>query len=257
MEVFYLGLFLLLGGITGVLSGFFGIGGGMVIVPIMLLLGHSYESAVGISILQMACSSIVGSLANFKKGLLDVRTGIYVGLGGMVGASFSGLILRSFSHKMLLGIFILVTLYSFIRFAFKSKNPPASLEGLHTLGLKQKTLLLGIGALTGVFAISLGIGGGVLMVPLLAYYLKIPAKQSVPLGLFFVIFSSISGVISLARHALFNLHDLQWGLMVGLGSVGGVMVGVKLMPSVSALWHRRALLGVYACAIAVSIYKWF
>ncbi|WP_411697016.1 TSUP family transporter, partial [Helicobacter baculiformis] len=60
------------------MSGFFGIGGGMVIVPTMLVLGHSYDSAVGISILQMACSSVVGSLANFKKGLLDVRTGVYV-----------------------------------------------------------------------------------------------------------------------------------------------------------------------------------
>ncbi|WP_104751684.1 sulfite exporter TauE/SafE family protein, partial [Helicobacter baculiformis] len=178
-----------------------------------------------------------------------------VGLGGMVGASFSGLILRTFSHKVLLGAFILVTLYSFIRFAFKSKSVPLAQEPL-ILGRKQKTLLLGIGALTGVFAISLGIGGGVLMVPLLAYYLKIPAKQSVPLGLFFVIFSSISGVISLAHHSLLDLHDLQWGLMVGLGSVGGVILGVKLVPLVGALWHRRALLGVYACAIAVSIYKW-
>ncbi|WP_120946024.1 sulfite exporter TauE/SafE family protein [Helicobacter labacensis] len=257
MEVWVLALFLLLGGITGAMSGFFGIGGGMVIVPTMLVLGHSYDSAVGISILQMACSSVVGSFANFKKGLLDVKIGVWVGLGGMVGASFSGLILASFSHKTLLGAFIVVTLYSFVRFVFKSKATPLESKEPFILSAKHKALLLGIGALTGVFAISLGIGGGVLMVPLLAYYLKIPAKQSVPLGLFFVIFSSFSGVISLARHSLLDFEDLQWGLMVGLGSVGGVILGVRLVPLVPALWHRRALLSVYTCAITISIYKWF
>ncbi|WP_158653512.1 sulfite exporter TauE/SafE family protein, partial [Helicobacter felis] len=83
MDMINLVLFLLLGGFTGLLSGFFGIGGGMVIVPVMLVLGHSYDSAVGISILQMVFSSVVGSWTNFKKGFLDVRTGIFVGLGGM------------------------------------------------------------------------------------------------------------------------------------------------------------------------------
>ncbi len=250
-------LFLLLGGFTGLLSGFFGIGGGMVIVPVMLVLGHSYDSAVGISILQMVFSSVVGSWTNFKKGFLDVRTGIFVGLGGMVGASFSGLILRTFSHKFLLGAFILVALYSFLRFAFKNKSPVVDSPQDFTLNTRTKLILIIIGALTGVFAISLGIGGGVLMVPLLAHYLKIPAKQSVPLGLFFVIFSSISGVLSLERHDLLDLYDLQWGLMVGIGSVIGVVIGVRLMPLVPALWHRRALLGIYAISIGISIYKWF
>nr|WP_199769182.1 sulfite exporter TauE/SafE family protein [Helicobacter cynogastricus] len=252
-----LGLFALLGVGTGLLSGFFGIGGGMVIVPVMLVLGHSYDSAVGISILQMVFSSVVGSWTNFKKGFLDVRTGIFVGLGGMVGASFSGLILRTFSHKFLLGIFILVTLYSFLRFAFKSKRSAVDSYQDLNLDTKNKLILVVIGALTGIFAISLGIGGGVLMVPLLAYYLKIPPKQSVPLGLFFVIFSSASGVLSLAGHGLLDLHALQWGLMVGVGSVMGVVIGVRLMPLVPAIWHRRALLVIYAIAIAVSIYKWF
>ncbi|WP_104726533.1 sulfite exporter TauE/SafE family protein, partial [Helicobacter felis] len=178
-------------------------------------------------------------------------------LGGMVGASFSGLILRTFSHKFLLGVFILVALYSFLRFAFKGKSPVVDNPQDFTLDTRTKLILIIIGALTGVFAISLGIGGGVLMVPLLAHYLKLPAKKSVPLGLFFVIFSSVSGVLSLKRHDLLDLYDLQWGLMVGIGSVIGVVIGVRLMPLVPALWHRRALLGIYAISIGISIYKWF
>ncbi|WP_285692642.1 sulfite exporter TauE/SafE family protein, partial [Helicobacter ailurogastricus] len=92
-------LFLLLGGFTGVLAGFFGIGGGMVIVPAMLLCGHGYDSAVGISILQMACSSVVGSVANFKKGLLDLHVGFWVGLGVLLGVRLVGKVFPQ-SHRL-------------------------------------------------------------------------------------------------------------------------------------------------------------
>lgn len=252
-----LGLFLLLGLVTGVMAGFFGIGGGMVIVPTMLLLGHSYDSAVGISVLQMACSSVVGSWSNFKKGLLDWRVGVYIGLGGMGGASFSGLILSVVPHRVLLGVFVALTLYSFLRFLFVKPSTQTHAPVLLNPNLKDKLLLAGIGALTGIFAISLGIGGGVLMVSLLSYYFGLGPKQSVPLGLFFVVFSSISGVLSLMQQHFLGSANLQGGLVVGVGSVLGVMGGVRLVPLVSNMWHRRWLLGVYALSILVSTYKLF
>ncbi|CRF51928.1 sulfite exporter TauE/SafE family protein [Helicobacter ailurogastricus] len=250
-------LFLLLGGFTGVLAGFFGIGGGMVIVPAMLLCGHGYDSAVGISILQMACSSVVGSVANFKKGLLDLHVGFWVGLGGLVGASFSGAVLTHTPHKILLGIFILVTLYALLRFIFVPKKAQEQDAKKLQLNLKNKATLIAIGVLTGIFAISLGIGGGVLMVPLLSYYLGLTPKQSVPLSLFFVVFSSISGVVSLYQSHILQWQYLQWGLLVGVGSVLGVLLGVRLVPKVSAQIHRLSLMVVYTLSLAVSIYKWF
>nr|WP_281746820.1 sulfite exporter TauE/SafE family protein [Helicobacter suis] len=248
-------LFLLVGVFTGVLSGFFGIGGGMVIVPTMLFLGHSYASAVGISVLQMALSSVVGSVANFKKGLLNMSVGLYVGLGGLVGSSFSGLILTHVPHKILLGLFILVTLYSLLRFILGSSQNSQESQ-LQDLTNKDKFNLLWIGALTGIFAISLGIGGGVLMVPLLSRYLNLSPKQSVPLSLFFVVFSSVSGVFSLSHQGLLHLQNMRWGLLGGVGSVLGVMLGVKLVPLIPSIWHRRLLISVYTLSILVSIYKW-
>ncbi|WP_163555394.1 sulfite exporter TauE/SafE family protein [Helicobacter suis] len=255
MEVITSLLFLLLGVFTGILAGFFGIGGGMVIVPTMLFLGHSYASAVGISILQMALSSVVGSVANFKKGLLNMSVGLYAGFGGLIGAGFSGLILKYIPHKILLGLFILVTLYSLLRFVLGGSQKSQERQ-IQNLTSKDKFNLLWIGAFTGIFAISLGIGGGVLMVPLLSRYLNLSPKQSVPLSLFFVVFSSISGVISLTHQGLLQLQNMRWGLLVGVGSVLGVMLGVRLVSLVPTIWHRGLLIFVYILSILVSIYKW-
>ncbi|GMB95865.1 sulfite exporter TauE/SafE family protein [Helicobacter sp. NHP22-001] len=257
MDIVMHALFLLLGGVTGVMAGFFGIGGGMVIVPAMLLSGYGYDSAVGISILQMACSSVVGSVANFKKGLLDLHVGFWVGLGGLFGAGFSGVILTHIPHKILLGLFILMTFYSLLRFFLKSKKSKEADKRARgfVLNLKSKCILVAIGALTGIFAISLGIGGGVLMVSLLSHYLGLSPKQSVPLSLFFVVFSSISGVASLYQSHILEWQYLQWGLLVGVGSVLGVLVGVKLVTRVSAQLHRYLLISAYALSLVISTYK--
>ncbi|CCB79365.1 integral membrane protein [Helicobacter bizzozeronii CIII-1] len=257
MEMAQLGLFWLLGLLTGVMTGFFGIGGGMVIVPTLLLAGYSYDGAVGISILQMVCSSVAGSVANFRKGLLDLRVGFWVGLGGLMGAGFSGAILTHVPHKILLGLFILMTFYSLLRFFLKSKKSTGKKIKSAQLQPKDKVILIAIGALTGIFAISLGIGGGVLMVSLLSYYLGLDPKQSVPLSLFFVVFSSISGVASLYQSHILEWQYLQWGLLVGVGSVLGVLVGVRLITKVSTLTHRYALIMAYLVCLAVSLYKFF
>jgi uncharacterized membrane protein YfcA len=76
---------LLVGIFIGTMSGFFGIGGGMILVPILLVLGFEIKDAIGISIVQMVFSSVFGSYLNHKKGSLIIGEGIFVGLGGFVG----------------------------------------------------------------------------------------------------------------------------------------------------------------------------
>lgn len=87
-------------------------------------------------------------------------------------------------------IFALLVVYSMIQFVLNPKKDLiADTKRYHLQGLK----LFLIGALTGFFAITLGIGGGMLMVPLMHYFLGYDSKKCVALGLFFILFSSISG----------------------------------------------------------------
>ncbi|PAF47581.1 hypothetical protein BKH46_03925 [Helicobacter sp. 12S02634-8] len=243
-----------IGVLSGIAAGFFGMGGGTIIVPIMLVLGHSIHHAIGISVMQMIFSSTFGSIINYKKGLLNIQDGIYAGIGGLIGASFSGMILGSITPKVLTSLFLIITIYSFIKYAFKIKattnlTPPIRSK------LSERLILIVTGIITGIFAISLGIGGGLLMVPILGYYLGYESKKVVPLGLFFVIFSSISGTISFHDSDVINTQVLHTGLCIGIASMVGVWIGIRLIQIASAKIHRNALLIVYMLSILATAYK--
>lgn len=258
MEVFIL---LALGLITGTLSALFGIGGGVVIVPCMLYLHYlapsmdfSSHDAVGISIMQMIFSSVFGSCVNiFKKKNLDLKEALFLGAGGLLGAAFSGILVSGLSSKTLLLIFLLVSCYTFYKFLRSSKPSPRASS--LALGSKKYGFLFFVGSLTGLFAISLGIGGGVIMTPLLAYYLGFETKKVVPLSLFFIALASISGTTSFVTAGIVTDEVFRAGLTLGIASLGGVLIGSRLIEIISSTMHRRVLLGIYAVSILATLNK--
>lgn len=244
-------ILVLIGCVSGVAAGFFGIGGGVIIVPCLLLLGMQMEYAIGISIMQMVFSSTFGSLINIFQKKLDIYHGIFVGFGGLIGASFSGMIVDTLSSQILLLLFLLLSCVSFYKYVFNVKttanpNPPI------TNPIKKKYFMIGAGFLTGIFAVSLGVGGGLILAPLLAYYLGFDSKKVVPISLFFIIFASVSGSVSLASH---NLIDFESGLIIGISSMFGVACGIYLISKVTLSNHRYALISIYAFSIALTLWK--
>jgi len=85
---------IIIGIFVGFFSGFLGIGGGTVLVPVLLFLGFGFKEAIGISVTQMMLSSIYGSYLNYKKGLLKIKNGLSLALGGALGAALSGFIVK-------------------------------------------------------------------------------------------------------------------------------------------------------------------
>ncbi len=250
MDTFVLAL---LGIIAGCISSLFGLGGGMIIVPSMLYFNtiipsmeFSTHHAVGISVMQMIFSSFFGTYLNiFKKKNLDIKHAIFLGLGGAIGASFSGFLLDLVEAKHLTLIFLIISCLTFYKFLFGSK--PKQNENV---GTKDKRVILVIvGMLTGVFAVSLGIGGGILLTPLLMYYLGFDTKKIVPMSLFFILFSSTSGIVSLVHHEVITNTVLHAGLTVGIFSIVGVIIGQKLMDKISTSKHKIILTVLYLLSI--------
>jgi len=238
MMAFDLSALIALGLCAGVVAGFFGIGGGTFIVPAMMAFGHDIKTAVGISIMQMIFSSVYGTYLNLKRSNLDAKDGIYVGIGGLFGASLSGVVVEAIPSKVLEIVFLLLVIYSIIRFSrpiVPKDSPPQS-------NMRNKIILITLGACTGVFAISLGIGGGLLLAPILALYLGYDSKKIIPISLFFVIFSSFSGFLSLAYH---GYVDYAHGITVGIASLFGVSFGIWLISKTNAARHRKLLLLMY------------
>lgn len=249
LDLWSVGGLLAVGLLAGILAGLFGIGGGAIIVPMMILLGNDIKIAIGISIMQMIFSSVYGSYVNYKKKNLDFRDGVYVGIGGLIGASFSGLVISSVPSGILEIIFSLFIVYSIVRFFFTNAYGGERKVGE---GWKSILFLIGCGCVVGVFAISLGIGGGMMLAPLLAYYLGYSSKQIVPISLFFVIFSSVSGFTSLALH---GYVDYIQGCIVGIASLVGVRIGIWTLSKVDSKKHKYALLAMYLFVLAIMFDK--
>jgi len=241
-------LLILVGMIVGTLSGFFGIGGGMILVPILLLLGIDIKTAIGISIVQMVFSSFYGSYLNHKKGSLILGEGIWVGVGGFVGGAIGANISDRVPDELLQYLFLGLLLFALYRL-FSAKVTDDSM----VKSLEKRTLFL-VGLIIGIFAISLGVGGSILLTPILAGFLHYPIKKAVSAGLFFVAFSSVAGLfMKLSTGTI----DLEKGIYVAVASLVGVYLGVWLKDHVTASKHKLYLLIMYSVALLILIKKMF
>ncbi|GAA9183836.1 hypothetical protein BIZ47_03035 [Helicobacter pylori] len=263
----------LVGLFTGITAGFFGIGGGEIVVPSAIFAHFSYSHAVGISLMQMLFSSVVGSIINYKKGLLDLKEGSFAAFGGLIGAILGSFILKIIDDKILMAVFVVVVCYTFIKYAFSNNKKPEHFEEMHfDLHANNKTpekkrslpfvsmdrthgVLMLAGFVTGIFSIPLGMGGGILMVPFLGYFLKYDSKKIVPLGLFFVVFASLSGVISLYNGRVLDNISVQAGVITGIGAFLGVGIGIKLIALANEKVHKILLLLIYALSILATLHK--
>lgn len=224
-----------LGIAVGALSGYFGIGGGTILVPILLFMGFDIKTAIGISVVQMVFSSVYGSFLNFKKGSLQFDTVLPIGAGGFVGALLSGWVVLALSSETLEYVFIVFVIIALVRMGYKPAKYKQS-KPVHPL------VLFAIGMLLGIFAISIGVGGSILLVPILVGFLHFELKKAISAGLFFVVFSSISGFISLSMAG--QIQYLE-GTLIGLSSLIGVYIGVNLAGLTSSSVQKRLLLIFY------------
>jgi len=238
---------ILVGVLVGTLSGFFGIGGGM--IPILMLLGIDIKTAIGISIVQMVFSSIYGSYLNHKKGSLVIGEGIWVGVGGFVGGFIGAYVSLLVPESILEYLFLSLLIFALYRlFSAKVKDDNSVVKTLDPL------VLFTVGGIIGLFAISLGVGGSILLTPILAGFLHYPIKKAVSAGLFFVVFSSLAGLIS---HLSVGHVDLEKGLFVAVASLLGVFIGIWLKDHVSSSQHKLYLLIMYMVALLILVKKMF
>ena len=240
-------ILVLVGVLVGTLAGFFGIGGGMILIPILMFLGIDIKTAIGISIVQMAFASVYGSYLNHKRGSLIIGEGIWVGVGGFFGGFIGAYVSNLIPSTVLEYLFLSLLTFALLRM-FSAKEHTGTVKSLNSI------VLFSVGFLIGIFAISLGIGGSILLTPILAGFLHYPIKKAVSAGLFFVVFSSIAGLIS---HSSAGTIDLEKGIYVAVASLLGVYIGIWLKDQVSASKHKTYLLIMYVVAMLLVMKKIF
>ncbi len=238
---------ILLGLVVGFISGFFGIGGGTILVPALLYFGFDIKHAIGISVMQMLFSSLYGSYLNHKKGSLVLKEGYVLGIGGFIGALGSGAVVHFFPGKTLSLIFLAIVIFAIYRF-FQAPVESNKEE------INNQVLLFFVGVGVGLLAISVGVGGSILLTPILVGFLHYHVKKAISMALFFVVFSSMSGFISLSFYGYIEyLH----GLVIGLTSLIGVYLGIHVAHKTHAKRHKKLILLLNFVILALIINKIF
>jgi len=231
----------------GTMSGFFGVGGGMILIPILLMLDFNIKIAIGISIMQMVFSSVFGSFLNYKKGTLVLGEGIYVGLGGFIGGYIGGYVTQYISDALLQFTFLGLLIFALIKLLLVKL-----VEDDVTAKTLNKGLLIFIGLGIGIFSMTLGIGGAILLTPILVGMLHYPIKKAISASLFFVVFSSIAGLISRLDNGTIDFTN---GMIVATASLLGVAFGIWLKEHINSKNHKNALVMLYLFALILIVKK--
>ncbi len=222
----------IIGIFVGFISGFFGVGGGMILVPILIYLGFDIKNAIGISVVSMLFSSVYGSYLNYKKGLLLLDNTLFFGLGGFVGGLGGGYVVDRLSSQSLTFILFFVVLFAIYKF-FHSPIVSNKKE------LNHKILFVSIGLVIGLLSTSVGIGGAILLVPIMVGFLYFDIKRAIAVSLFFVVFSSFAGFISLS---FYGYIDYYHGVIVGVSSLLGVFFGISISHKTNPKRHKSLIL---------------
>ena len=240
--------------LVGIISGFFGVGGGMILVPMLMALGFDIKSAIAISTVQMVFSSINGSIMNYRKGKLQLNEGIWVGVGGLLGGIVGARMTDLLSRETLQYIFLALILFALARLITAKKPHPDQEEGSFS-----RAVLFGIGFGIGIIAMMLGVGGSVMLTPILVGFLHFPTKKAATAGLFFVVFSSVAGLgYKLAAGTFSDLSlDSITVLSVAVAALAGVMIGITLKDIVSDRHHRLSMIVLYLVILGLLIKKIF
>lgn len=233
----------LIGLATGLLSGGFGVGGGIILVPLLLAVGMDRHRAHATSLASIFPIAVAGAVSFGLSGEVDLDLGIAVGLGGVVGSLVGASVMHRLSTRSLSIFFGLVILAAGIRMIFSTDPLPGSGE------LSELTLVLlafGIGLISGFFAGVAGIGGGIVIIPATVLLLGLSQHEAQGTSLLAIILTSVAATIVNRKNRRVRLQD---GVVVGAGGVVGSVVASQVALGVDGR-ILSALFGVLAVIIA-------
>lgn len=212
----------LIGLAAGIVGGGLGLGGGLIMVPLLVFVGMERHRAHATSLAAIILISVAGAISFGVSGAIDVAAGVTIGIGGIVGSVAGASVMHRMSPRGLTIVFGFVLLVGGIRMIF-SGDPLPGVADLSTIG--QTAIALGIGLVAGFFAGLAGIGGGVVIVPSSVLLLGLDQHQAQGTSLVAIVFTATAGTIVNFRNRRVRLVD---GLLAGAGGAVGSLVGSQL-----------------------------
>ena len=248
-------LLLGLGGMVGVLSGMFGVGGGFLMTPLLFFIGIPPAVAVATEANQIVASSFSGVLAHFRRRTVDFKMGFILQIGGLIGAALGVVVfnyLKALGQVDLLvklcyvvflgvvgGLMFMESLNAIRKARKAGGSPPPKRRQrtwVHAMPLKMRFRTSGlyisiippviVGICVGILAAIMGVGGGFIMVPAMIYILGMPTKVVVGTSLFQIILVT---AFTTMLHATTNYTvDIVLAVLLLVGGVIGAQIGTRI-----------------------------
>ncbi len=266
-----------LGALVGILSGMFGVGGGFLMTPMLFMIGIPPAVAVATEANQIVASSFSGVLAHLRRKTVDLKMGMVLLVGGLVGAAIG---VQVFKYLKSIGqVELLVTLTYVIFLGLVGGM--MFIESLNAIRKSKKTGVVGkkkrhnwihglpfkmrfrvsnlyisvippflVGALVGILAAIMGVGGGFIMVPAMIYLLGMPTKVVVGTSLFQIIF--VTAFTTLMHATQNHTVDAVLAVVLLLGGVIGAQIGTRIGVKLKAE-QLRILLAIMVLAMCAKL----
>ncbi len=213
-------LLAMIGLAAGFLSGFFGVGGGTLIVPaLVLILNFDQRRAAGTSLAAIIPTAIVGVVSYVQHGSVAWLAGIFLIVGAVVGAWIGSWLLGKLSPELLRWIFIAFLVVVIIELFVVVPDRDAEVEVTALSAL----LLLSLGLVTGILSGLIGVGGGVVIVPAMTVFFGTSDLVAKGTSLLVMIPTTVTGTVGNVRRR--NV-DLPVAGMIGLFAVPMTFLGV-------------------------------
>jgi hypothetical protein len=242
----------LVGILAGIMSGMFGIGGGVIIVPVLVtVLGMGLKEANGTSLAALLLPvGILAVISYRREKLINLRGGMFIALGLVAGVSLGALLaldLQVTTLRRLYGGFMLFVSYRFLFEAKRGKKAEAEIPAAVSEGKDWQFLIVGVvaGIMSGLF----GIGGGVVIVPILCTLFHYEQRRAagtslaallLPVGLPGVLLYNRAGELS-----FITALPVALGLLVG--ALGGAHIAIGMKPAIV-----KRLYGIFLVIVGIS-----
>jgi uncharacterized membrane protein YfcA len=252
-----------LGGAVGFLSGLFGVGGGFLMTPLLIMVGIPSTVAAASDSNQIVAASTSGTYAHWRLGNVDFKMGLFLLVGGVLGGTLGVQLIKilralgnadfviKITYVVMLGI---IGVYMFIESLQSMRKKPVEAKRAEPAkvslyarlvqalpyqmrfeksGVTLSPLMpLILGVFVGILAAIMGVGGGFIMVPVMVYMLRMPMHVVVGTSLFQILFTCINVTI---MQAISNFTvDLVLAIILLLGSTIGAQFGVRLSKRLKA-----------------------
>jgi uncharacterized protein len=252
-------LFLLLGLglVVGFLSGLFGVGGGFLLTPLLMMIGIPPTIAAASDANQIVAASTSGTLAHWRLGNVDFKMGLLLIVGGIIGGTLGVQLIKilraagnadfviKITYVVILGIIGTYMFQESLRnlrprplqspkervqkeswFAGCCEALPLKIQ-FEKSGISLPIFMpLILGTMVGILSALMGVGGGFIMVPVMVYMLRMPMHVVVGTSLFQVLFTCIN--VTFMQSYYNHTVDLVLALFLLIGSTTGAQVGARI-----------------------------